>query len=558
MEDLDESIFSAKFEPLFIKEEEVDPDRTLMEQREYHTAQTGLTFTGKELNQSALIRPYLQEMDDLLESCEKLTAIPFSSHFSASFTETRLTESTNCQSRGEDTLESIGEKNISSQEFPSASYIDTHMGEAGIQDQQAQEQSQGLGTIINRCGVSKVSCQREMPLTSAGHKLSDTMVQYEGQLQGMLAMLESCIEEAGMELEPQAWTSDASQEYVHITKRPHHCRGATLMPVQQDRQIQMKTQSMQPESWAGQRGGGDELSTKNGNDTKCSSTIAGQQNPAVSCGNVCGFSMERLEKQDNLKTNEMVYDPHFRFSDLSKPLERTGNPLQHEVPQTGHISTNEFTSTKGDVTATEVDDAEMSAEEGNKPRVVFTDLGINELGALGSQMDECIEEVQQLEKRRKELLAEVLELRGNTDREQAERHCEEDTEESIDRKVVELINVLQREEERRREERKRDIQGLREDRAVEERRMWKVNLERQGLQEELRKLKRRLFAMARDCAQSQFALNTQHREMELFKREEVTNPSRRKKSVRHIFLKNFDIKAFFPSSRRSCSHLYFS
>lgn len=50
--------------------------------------------------------------------------------------------------------------------------------------------------------------------------------------------------------------------------------------------------------------------------------------------------------------------------------------------------------------------------------------------------------------------------------------------------------------------------------------MWKVNLERQGLQDELRKLKRRLFAVARDCAHSQAALNKHRREVELLKREE--------------------------------------
>lgn len=50
--------------------------------------------------------------------------------------------------------------------------------------------------------------------------------------------------------------------------------------------------------------------------------------------------------------------------------------------------------------------------------------------------------------------------------------------------------------------------------------MWKVNLERQGLQDELRKLKRRLFTMAVDCAHTQAALNTQHRHVELLKREE--------------------------------------
>ncbi|TMS18442.1 hypothetical protein E3U43_010768 [Larimichthys crocea] len=134
---------------------------------------------------------------------------------------------------------------------------------------------------------------------------------------------------------------------------------------------------------------------------------------------------------------------------------------------------------------------------------LILNLALNDLGVLWSQMEECIDEVQRLEKRRKELLAEVLELRGIEDKEEAEGSKEDETEEPIDSKVTELMNKLKKEEEGRREERKREIQSLREERAEEEKRMWKVNLERLGLQEELRKLKRRLFTMARDCAHNQ-------------------------------------------------------
>lgn len=535
MEDLDESISSTRFEPLFIKDEEADPDRTLMEQRECNAAKSELTFTGTQLNQSALIKPYLQEMDDLLKSCDEVTDVPFSSHFSTNCNETRLTESTNRHSKEEDAMGSYGEKNISPQAYLFTGYIDTHMDGVGTEDQQAQGQSQGLGTIINKCGVSTDSCQREMPLTSAGHKLSDTMVAYEGQLLGMLAMLESCMEEAGMDFEPQDWATDASQEYVHISKNPHLCRGTTLVPIHQERPINLDTEPMQSESWGGQHAGGDEVSKGSRNEvTVGSETNGGQQNPVLSCDNMGGFSMEGLEKQGNVKTNERVLDPQFRFSDPSMSLDRTENdPMQHKVPKTGYTSTNEGTYTKGDVTEIEVDNTELSAEEGKEPKMDITDLGsgMSDLGALGSQMEECIEEVQQLEKRRKELLAEVLELRGHKDKEKAEGSYEEDTDEPIDSKVVELMNALKREEEGRREERKKEIQGLREERAEEERRMWKVNLERQGLQEELRKLKRRLFTIARDCAHNQFALNTQHREVELLKREEVINSSRKESSV---------------------------
>ncbi|KAE8282204.1 hypothetical protein D5F01_LYC19599 [Larimichthys crocea] len=193
-----------------------------------------------------------------------------------------------------------------------------------------------------------------MPLTSAGNKLSETMVAYEGQLLGMLAMLENCMEEAGMDFEPQDWASDGSQEYVHISKNPQLCRGTTLVPIQQ-----------------------------------------------------------------------------------------------------------------GEITGIEVDDTEMPAEEGQQSKMDTLDLesGMNDLGVLWSQMEECIGEVQRLEKRRKELLAEVLELRGIEDKEEAEGSTEEETEEPIDSKVTELMNKLKKEEEGRREERKREIQSLREERG---------------------------------------------------------------------------------------------
>uniref|UniRef100_UPI0037E90D57 vimentin n=1 Tax=Semicossyphus pulcher TaxID=241346 RepID=UPI0037E90D57 len=457
-----------------------------MEQTDCNTAQSGFTFSGAQINPSCLIKPYLQEMDDLLKSCEELTGLSFG------FSETNPTERIQCHRKDEVTTESFSETSTSPQAYLSTSYIDTHMDGPGTEDQPAQGHTKGLGTIIDRCGgATDVSCQREMPLTSAGNKLSDSMVQYEGQLLGMLAMLESCMEETGMDFEPQDWATDSTQEYVHITKNSNLCRGTTLVPIQQRGQIQLETQPMQTESCAGQDGGGDDVSKESRYEaTEGSATNGSQQNTAaLSCDNMIGFS----------------------------------GPLMYcEAAKTGYMSTNEGTFTKGDMAGTEVDNTEFPAEDAQELKMDTLDLGsgINELSALGSQMEECIEEVQQLERRRKELLAEVLELRGNKDGEDAEEKNEEETEERIGVKVAELMNVMKREEEGRREERKKEIQSLREERAEEEKRIWKVNLERQGLQGELRNLKRRLFAMARDCAHSQVALNTQHRDVGLLKREE--------------------------------------
>lgn len=548
MEDLDDNTSSTGFEPLFIKEEESNPDRILMEQRECNTAQPGLTFTGTMLNQTALIKPYLQEMDDILKNCEELTGITFESDFSAGYNETSLKESSHRLRKEEEAMESCGERSTSPHAYLSTSYIDTHMDGAGSEGQQAQGQAQSLGTITNRCEMTTDAArQREMPLTSAGNKLSDTMVEYEGQLLGMLAMLESCMEEAGMDFEPQDWVADESQEYVHISKNPNISRGTTLVPIQQVKPMRSETQPMQVESWADRHERGEEVSKEGRSEVTVGPTTSGsQQNPMLSCDNMDGFLMDGLENQRNSKTDRMVLGPQFRFSEPSLPLANKENDPQHlEATKTGYASTNEGTNINKDVIGIEVDNTELQSEEGQEPDMDSTDpgSGMNDLAALGSQMEKCIEEVQRLEKRREELLAEVLELRGNKNKDEAAGSNEE---EPTDSKVAELMNALKREEEERREERKREIQSLREERAEEERRMWKVNLERQGLQEELRKLKRRLFAMARDCAHNQLALNTQHREVELLKREEVRYPLKKKKKITFIvFLRKQPSKNIF-------------
>lgn len=517
MEDLDKSISAAGCESLFIREEETESDTTLMEQREC-TAQSGLTFTGARMNPSAFIRPYLEEMDDMLmRSCEELNSLPLGSHASASYNETRLTKSANSRSKEEEeVMEGYGEKNA----YLATSYIDTHVDGVGTEERQAQEQSQDLGSIVNRCGVNAdVSRQGEMPLTSAGHKLSNTMVAYEDQLLGMLAMLENCMEEAGMDFESQDWATDTSQEYVHISKNSHLRRGTTLVPIQQ---VRVETQPMLSETWAGQHARGDEIFKGRETEGKDNSAATvGQHNPTLSRDSMGGFSVEQLEKRENLKTNGKVLNPQFGFLDPTMPVDC----IQHEIPKTGYMSTNEDICSIGDITAIGKDDTRSSVKDGEESNVESSDLGSykNELGALWSRMEECIEEVQRVKKRRRELLTEVLELRGDNDTEKAERSNDEATDEQTECKVVELMRVLTREEEGRREERKKEIQGLREERAEEERRIWKVNLERQGQQDELRRLKRRLFSMARDCAQSQFSLNTQHRGVEQLKREEVTN-----------------------------------
>lgn len=476
MEDLDETV-SSGFEPLFINEDEEDRERT----------QSGFGFIGTQMNNFGLMKPYLKEMDELLKSCEELTSLPLSSHLSGSYNEMGLMESANEHRIGEDGRERYEEKNVSPQGYLFTSYIDTNMDGAGTQNKTAQANSQVLASVSSRCRVSSdISYEREMPLTSAGHKLSDTMAEYEGQLSGMLSMLESCLEEAEMDLEPQGWATDASQEYVHISKNHQQRQCTAQATMQQGRPNMVGFEMVKSESEAGPDLGRAQVFKESRNEVNVGLPVkCTAQNPGNSCSLV-GFSGEPLEK-----TDENHADPLLMFSDTSS----NNGSVQCEVPKTG-------------------DDHGFEAD--------ITGSGQTDLCEVGSQMERCIQEVQQLEERRKVLLQEVLELRRQKDREKMEGCQEEVAEESIERQVTELMDALKKEEEERREERKKEIQVLREERAEMERRMWKVNLETHGLQQELRKLRRRLFAVARDCAHSQFLLSNQHHQVDVLKREEVT------------------------------------
>lgn len=467
MEDLDEAV-SSGFEPLFINEDEEDQERTPMGQRQRNMTQSGFSFIGTQMNNFGLIKPYLKEMDELLKSCEELTSIPLSSHLTGSYNEMAPMESTNTHKKGEDGEGDYEEKNLSQQGYLFTRYIDTNMDGTEMQDKTAQTDPQALAYFSSRCGVtSDISCQREMPLTSAGHKLSDTMAEYEGQLSGMLSMLESCMEKPGVDFEPQGWVTDASQEYVHISKTHQQGQGTTQGSKMFD-EMMMSEADRDP--------GRAQVLTESRNEVTVGKRM--EYYPDNSCGSLADLSKEPLEME---KTNESPTDALSLFSG----------------PSFNNGST-------GDVTGTEADSVAS---------------GQNDLCAVGAQMEMCIQEVQQLEERRKVLLQEVLELRRQKDREQMEG-CQE---ESTERQVTELIDALKKEEQERREERKKEIQVLREERAEMERRMWKVNLETHGLQEELRKMRRRLFAIARECAHNQFLLNNQHQQVDVLKREEVTN-----------------------------------
>ncbi|XP_043995005.1 syncoilin isoform X2 [Gambusia affinis] len=489
MEDQEDDLSSIGFGPLFIREDKGDTDGSIVEQSDSNQNPKGQNFTGKLGKQS---KPYLQEMDALLKGCEKLTGIPFRSRHIEGYSEASLSKSSWNRGKEEVQTETHVEAPSSPQDSRSSCYIDAHMDRTEIKAEWAE--SQNLGTVIHRHGTSHHS---EMPLSTVGNNLSASMLECEGQLLGILAMLESCMEEAGMEFDPQDRTADAGQDYVHIRTDPQYPTGTAQM------EDQPESQTLLPINVD---------SVGKGNNA----SEAGEIGEAIKSArkgsphdHLAGCSKERPERQSNLEVDQR---PDFLFSDLQVPLEQ--DPKVCGETSTGQRF-NEETETIEDITKAGVDDTNMT-EERHK-----TDLE-TDMNRLRSQMEDCIEEVQRLEKRRKELLLEVLQLRGPREEEDEKRGSrdEEESEESIDRKAVELFTTLRTEEEGRREERKREIQGLREERAEEERKTWKVNLERQGLQDELRRLRRKLFAVARDCAQSQATLNNQRCDVELLKMEE--------------------------------------
>lgn len=137
---------------------------------------------------------------------------------------------------------------------------------------------------------------------------------------------------------------------------------------------------------------------------------------------------------------------------------------------------------------------------------------LQELEVLGTLLEGCIEEVEKLEKRRNELMGEL----------QALREEKTGTEEGREGgQAAQLSQVLNIEADGRREARMREWQSLRAERSEEERRLSSVRLERQGLQEEMRRLKRRLFSVARECAHNQVILATQQRDVAQLNKEQM-------------------------------------
>lgn len=451
MENLEDNVSSSGFVSLLIQEEnevlyENSPERP--------PAQSDHTFMAPHFNQTMSIGPYLKEMDDLLKSCEELTCLT-NSPWSESY-----------ENKGDNAMKTYSE--TKPQEYMSTSCMDTHEDKAEDTSRQVQLQEN-----FDSYGASS-----SMPLTSAGNELSESMVEYEGQLLGMLDMLESRMEEIPMDCEPQDWTGN--EEYVHIPK-PFKETHATLMNfcVHQD-------------------------DTR----TDVCVTKGGQTQNIFSCDNVYSSSVKSLEKSSE---SGFCKDLHADQVELKPQLECTGNE-QMMYEDTYKCAKEECML---DLAA---DNTGLLSEA--KLDTVGLSCGANDLETLGSKLDKCIDEVQCLEQRRKELLAEVVELSGLSYQKETAVTNEQEDMDQMENKVEELIRTLKKEELLRRDKSKSELESLRWERAEEERKLWRVNVERQGLQNQLWKLKRRLFAIARECAHSQAALSAQHQHVEMLKKEQ--------------------------------------
>ncbi|XP_053718741.1 CAP-Gly domain-containing linker protein 1 [Synchiropus splendidus] len=428
MDDLESSDSSSELEPLMIQEEDGHASRPQTEEMgTINTDYSEFCFSAAQLKQSALMRPYLQEMDNLLKSCEELTGFTMATKYND--TTLSVTPSTDKIIKASD-----GEASVLTN-YLSTNYIDTR--------------------------TENASQKTNMPLTSAGNKLSDNLMEYEGQLLGMLAMLDDSMEETGVDLERQVWAT--GQEYVHISKMLQSCMDH-----------QLNTELYEAE------------------DTEL-------------------YEAEEMSQNDTIISPICETDLGSEMSVALMPVERREHQLE---------LSKGMKQTCGDV----MEESEAGAEILSKSESLFKlASNLDELTALGNDFGEHIEQVQCLEKQRRDLLTELLKLLDQQETQSGEEEINmegEETEEQISNKVDALLTSMKKVEAVSREEKKRTRLILREERSKAEQSVWKVILERQALQEELRKLKKRLFTMAWECAQSQATLRRQQSQMELLHKEE--------------------------------------
>ena len=508
---------STGFESLFIQEEDGQQERALVDERIGfdNLAQTRMPHMGTRLSQPAQIHPYLREMDELLKSCEDLAGVPLSSQFSPSYTDTclndvQLKELSDCSS------DRYGEASPSPQISLCTTYIDTRI-EVADTSQLTQAHHEASSIMNTSCETAIDLSPADTSLTSAGNALSDTMTEYQSQLMGMLAMLDNCMEESGIDLgsgmdfaSQECFSSDTNHEYIQISSP--RCDEYKAVENRMAATSEMATLK----SWGGHN---------------VNPGITEGQHSSVTLGKAIGRQVEMESTTVQRHKYSGTFMPEISVQEnrlfCSGPENPTAMEAQNGSPNSDQTCIQNKHDDKGSPTGGDV--GLLCDGEGLEVGIDMTlqrSLA-DELATVGCQMEKFIEGVESLERLRAALVEELLALRrkseelGEVEATTTEREEREEPEETIDRKAEVLLEELKKEEEKRRGESQRDVLALREQRAEVERSVWKMNLERQGLQVETWRLKRKLFTEARNCAHSLAALTNQQRGVERFKIEEV-------------------------------------
>ncbi|CAL8297719.1 unnamed protein product [Lota lota] len=516
---------STGFESLFIQEEDGQQERERVDERSGfdNLAQSGMAHMETRLSQPAQIHPYLQEMDELLKSCEELTGVPLSSQFSPRYTDTclndvHLKELSDCSS------DRYGETSTSPQMSLCTTYIDTRV-ELADTGQLTQAYHEASSIINTSCETAIDLSPADVSLTTAGHALSDTMTEYQSQLMGMLTMLDNCMEESdidlgsGMDFETQeCFSSDTNHEYIQISSQ--RCDEYTAM----ENRMAATSEKATLKSWGGHNA--------NPGITEGQYSYVTPGKPIVRHVEMESTTVQRQEHSGTVMSETSFQEPRLRCSSPNIPTAmeaQNGSPNSEET----HIQNkcdDKGSPTRGDGAGLDMTGVILCDGEGLEVGIDMTHQrsSTEELATVGCQMEKYIVEVESLQRLRAVLLEEVLALRrkseeqGDVEGTTTEREERDEPKETIDRKAVTLLEELKKEEEKRREESQRDVLALREQRAEVERSVWKMNLERQGLQVETWRLKRKMFTEARNSAHSLAALTNQQRAVERFKIEEET------------------------------------
>uniref|UniRef100_A0A4W5KAA7 Uncharacterized protein n=1 Tax=Hucho hucho TaxID=62062 RepID=A0A4W5KAA7_9TELE len=450
---------------------------------------SGLGQIQQHLSGLGQIQPHLREMDDLLKSCEDMTGVSFASCPSTRDIDTHLTGPAQNQNQSDiqkmvAMMGSCG-GNDSRTGASILTYTDTHMEESR---NQCQSHPKEVESILDQSGATGAAVQPQLPpLTSAGTQLSGTMAEYQTELMAMLAMLENCMEEAGITFDPLEWT------YPSLPKGYGH-PNPNINKVTQDRHMDrgLATQGHM------ERG----LATQGHMDRGVATQGHKESVGCVDLKPYLGSTFGQFEP------------PSYQAISTERHSDELGDCGETHTREP--MSTVCDEDTEGHVSRVSVEDTEAHIIWGQQ---LETGLGgvemrgsVQELEVLGTVLEGCIEEVEKLEKRWNELMGELQALR------EEKTGTEEGSEGGQAAQLRHLLNI---EADGRREARMREWQSLRAERSEEQRRLSSVRLERQGLQEEMRRLKRRLFSVARECAHNQVILATQQRDVAQLNKEQM-------------------------------------